>query len=769
MLGAIIGDIVGSRFEFNNYRAKDFKLFTSRCKATDDSIMTLAVSKAIMETEKIKQLSIEGYSYDSEYYGLLAKMAVKYMREIGRRYPHCGYGGKFAQWMFGDSPDPYNSFGNGAAMRISPVGFIARTESEVRELSEAITGTTHNHAEGIKGAEAVSVAVFMALRGSTKDDIRDKINSRYYPLDFTIDGIRGAYAFNETCQETVPQAIEAFLESSSFEDAIRIAVSVGGDSDTLAAITGAIAEAYYGVPEKIKDKALKYLDNNLCAIFDEWTAFIGNGSLIESFNVLTKYIGKISKTASYGNWVIDGENDGTPEHPIHLPFVNFHKLVNAFVSELYQLSGIHPEYQLTNYNSILESNGLKWDAEVMRKANADKLDAKCILALIMGAIRAEHFCDGALLKFFQDGNMLKWLKRLKDIDGNGKNKMVEGVYFEAGGFGGYDIYRIIFSENDAVVTRTLRNEKTSEERYSGPDAIQLRNRFAVLHVEYWNSEYTDSRVCDGEQWMLSVKYCGRREMAWVGNNDYPPNWDEVLNFFKIRCEDEDEDEVRIKKLVIEFDRNHHFEAKGIDKGVNWHYTESMTIDHEKEQLILKQNIGSGCVVTHQYDVQGGMDSILIAADECLQCGGWIDTPKYQDDTGVRFYKLTAEYYDNTLVTHAGIYNRKGIPDEPWTGLIDTILNFIGFYGLGELLDEQSFLNAGKTGEIKYCSVAFEKYGQTYYYQTDNEDIEVGDSVIVPCGGSNTERKGTVEEIGYYRTDNVPFPLEKTKSIISKIN
>lgn len=273
MIGAIIGDIVGSRFEFNNYRDKDFELFTDDCQVTDDSIMTLAVAKAIMEAEKKLESSFAGCDYDSDYYSLVEGMTIKYMQEIGRKYPNCGYGGMFLQWIFSDNPKPYNSFGNGAAMRISSVGFIARTASEASRLSKAITGITHNHGEGIKGAEATAVAIFMARRGCTKGEIRNKINSSYYSLNFTIDEIRDTYQFNETCQETVPQAIVAFLESTSFEDAIRTAISVGGDSDTLAAITGSIAEAYYGVPKDIKEKALTYLDKELRAIYDDWYEF----------------------------------------------------------------------------------------------------------------------------------------------------------------------------------------------------------------------------------------------------------------------------------------------------------------------------------------------------------------------------------------------------------------------------------------------------------------------------------------------------------------
>ncbi|MDI9463070.1 MAG: ADP-ribosylglycohydrolase family protein [Bacillota bacterium] len=274
MTGAIIGDIAGSRFEFNNHKSKDFELFTEECRVTDDSIMTLAVAKAIMETGK--RVKPGGDGYESGYYSLLEKMAVKYMQEIGRRYPDCGYGGMFINWVFSDDPRPYNSFGNGAAMRVSPAGFAARKENEARRLSKAVTGVTHNHEEGIKGAEAVAVAIFMARCGFAKGEIREKIERNYYPLDFTIDEIRDSYRFDETCQGTVPQAIVAFLESNSFEDAIRNAISLGGDSDTLAAVTGSIAEAYYGVPKELEEKALSYLDDELFSIYSEWTEFMND-------------------------------------------------------------------------------------------------------------------------------------------------------------------------------------------------------------------------------------------------------------------------------------------------------------------------------------------------------------------------------------------------------------------------------------------------------------------------------------------------------------
>lgn len=256
MLGAIVGDIVGSRFEWNNIKTKDFDFLTYHCFVTDDSIMSLAIAKAI--------LACNGD------YANLDKQAIRSMRDIGRPYPDSGYGGAFQQWLYSDSPEPYHSFGNGAAMRVSACGFAANSLEEAIALSQKVTEVTHNHPEGIKGAEATTVAIYLARTGSNILEIRDYISAHYYPLRFTLNGIRDTYQFNETCQDTVPQAIMAFLESTDFEDAIRNAISIGGDSDTLAAITGSIAEAYYGVPTDIRKHALTFLDERLLRILTDF-------------------------------------------------------------------------------------------------------------------------------------------------------------------------------------------------------------------------------------------------------------------------------------------------------------------------------------------------------------------------------------------------------------------------------------------------------------------------------------------------------------------
>lgn len=257
MIGAIIGDIAGSRFEFDNYRAKDFEIFTRESFITDDSIMTLAVAEALLESGRD--------------YSVLSRNTVKCMREIGCHYPDCGYGSAFFSFIYGPDPEPYNSWGNGAAMRVSAVPYVASTLEEVILLSRLVTEVSHNHPEGIKGAEAAAVCGWMALNGKTKDEIREYVEENYYALDFTIDSIRPTYIFNESSQGTVPQAIEAFLESVSFEDAVRTAVSVGGDSDTLAAITGGIAEAYYGVPLTMRATVKRhYLDKRLLSILEKF-------------------------------------------------------------------------------------------------------------------------------------------------------------------------------------------------------------------------------------------------------------------------------------------------------------------------------------------------------------------------------------------------------------------------------------------------------------------------------------------------------------------
>ena len=256
MYGAMIGDIVGSAYEFNNAKTKDFPLFPQGCDFTDDSIMTFAVAKALYRARE-EQVSFK-------------TVLVEEMQRLGREYP-CptgAYGFRFGCWLRSENPQPYNSFGNGSAMRVSPCGLLAVTLQEALELAKASAEVTHNHPEGIKGAQAVAAAIHMAQYHKTKEEIRAYIHENFYPMDRTFEEIRRDYHFDESCQKTVPEAITAFLESHSFEDAIRNAIYLGGDSDTIGAITGAIAWSYYYAQnfealsedmQAMRDRAVEYL------------------------------------------------------------------------------------------------------------------------------------------------------------------------------------------------------------------------------------------------------------------------------------------------------------------------------------------------------------------------------------------------------------------------------------------------------------------------------------------------------------------------------
>lgn len=214
--------------------------------------MTLAVAKAILQFR-------DGAAD-------LSAAVVACMQELGQRYPHCGYGGSFRRWLRAEHPEPYGSYGNSAAMWVSACGFVAGSLEETVALAHTVTVVTHNHPEGVKGAEATAAAIYLARSGKTKEEIRNLICARYYELDFTLDVIRETYQFDVSCQGNVPQAIEAFLESDNFEGAIRNAISIGGDSDTIAAICGRVAEAYYGIPDGLRENALSYLSGELRAI-----------------------------------------------------------------------------------------------------------------------------------------------------------------------------------------------------------------------------------------------------------------------------------------------------------------------------------------------------------------------------------------------------------------------------------------------------------------------------------------------------------------------
>ncbi len=265
MVGAILGDIIGSPYEFdyNNYKAKDFPLFTDRSTFTDDTVMTLAVADALLQVSPAD---------DDE---TVRAALIRSMQTVGRAYPNCGYGARFIRWMYDDDPRPYNSCGNGSGMRVSPAGWFYDDLDTVLRLAKLTADVSHDHPEGVKGAQAVAAAIFLARTGKSKAEIRAYVEGSFgYDLHRTCDEIRPAYRHMETCQKSVPEAIIAFLEGADFEDVIRTAVSIGGDSDTIAAMAGSIAEAYYGVPETLQAECRARLDDRLRGILQRAEAYL---------------------------------------------------------------------------------------------------------------------------------------------------------------------------------------------------------------------------------------------------------------------------------------------------------------------------------------------------------------------------------------------------------------------------------------------------------------------------------------------------------------
>ena len=256
IFGTIIGDVSGSRFEILNTKNRDFEFFHKNCHFTDDSVMTLAVAKAFLDL--------------NDDYSDFEKKIIETMTELGRKYPNCGYGPSFRHWIMSDEHKPYGSFGNGAAMRISAVGVVAKNISEIKKLSAIVTNVSHNHSDSIIGSEATAVAIHLALNGKSKEEIKEYIESNYFMIyDLRKDTMK-LHEFHINCVETVKQSIGAFIDSDDFEDAIRNAIALGGDSDTIAAITGGIAAAYYGIPDDIYNKVLEYLDDYLIGIHDNF-------------------------------------------------------------------------------------------------------------------------------------------------------------------------------------------------------------------------------------------------------------------------------------------------------------------------------------------------------------------------------------------------------------------------------------------------------------------------------------------------------------------
>jgi ADP-ribosylglycohydrolase len=376
MLGAILGDIVGSPYEFdqNNIKTTDFPLFGRHSHFTDDTVMTLAVAEGLMN------------GYDDQK--RTEEELVTAMQKYGKLYPHAGYGARFSGWLSDETPRPYMSYGNGSAMRVSAVAWMFDNLEQVERYARISACVTHNHPEGIKGAEATAAAVYLARTGKSKVEIKQYVEKTYqYDLNRTLDEIRPNYHHVESCQETVPEAIIAFLESSDFEDALRKAVSLGGDSDTLAAIAGSIAEAFYGIPAVLKGKAWSMLDETLKRVLWRWYVWY-----------YTPYFEKHHKRPG------EKQKKGTPQ----IPSPVFNENLIEF-EQIFNLSGIAD----VNYLHTIESYGIK--AEHDSFALAIPTASKQLLnAMLTCYIRQERFCDG-LIAAVENGNIGHILASLKEV------------------------------------------------------------------------------------------------------------------------------------------------------------------------------------------------------------------------------------------------------------------------------------------------------------------------------------------------------------------
>ena len=356
MYGAILGDIIGSPFEFDRGdKTKDFKLFSRRSHFTDDSVMTLAVCKALL---KVGQDATVKEIEDT---------VISSMQSWGRRYPRAGYGGYFRRWLTARHPEPYNSFGNGSAMRVSAVGWLYDSLEKTRSVAKATANVTHNHPEGIKGAEATASAIFMARNGSSKEEIKKYIeNEFHYDLNRTLDEIRPSFHMDETCQKTVPEAIIAFLEARDFEDAIRNAVSLGGDTDTLGAITGSIAEAYFGVPETLISECRNRINKDMRDVVDAFYSSVSHHNESPNTNqkiekAIEQYYVHNDKESMilFMNMMINAMNQGGEFIVPYItknPFLSKEKINSINIGDTFTLD---QDVNLNMY-TVKDASGIEW-------------------------------------------------------------------------------------------------------------------------------------------------------------------------------------------------------------------------------------------------------------------------------------------------------------------------------------------------------------------------------------------------------------------------
>ena len=401
MYGAILGDIIGSPFEFDRGdKTKDFKLFSRRSHFTDDSVMTLAVCEALL---KVGQDATVKEIEDA---------VITSMQSWGRRYPHEGYGGYFRCWLTARHPEPYNSFGNGSAMRVSAAGWLYDSLEKTRVVAKATANVTHNHPEGIKGAEATASAIFMARNGSSKEEIKKYIeNEFHYDLNRTLDEIRPSFHMDETCQKTVPEAIIAFLEARDFEDAIRNAVSLGGDTDTLGAITGSIAEAYFGISETLISECRNRINKDMRDIVDAFYSLVRKDDSPNTNQMIEKAINQYyvhndkEGMILFMNMMINAMNQGGEFIVPYItknPFLSKEKINSISIGDTFALDH---DVKL-KMETVKDASGVEWlgvftSTEEMHKGSCGNVQInQSILSILRLALDLEEI-NGIVINPFR--------------------------------------------------------------------------------------------------------------------------------------------------------------------------------------------------------------------------------------------------------------------------------------------------------------------------------------------------------------------------------
>lgn len=517
MLGAIIGDVVGSRFEFNNIKIKQFNLFDKKCKVTDDSVMSVAVA----------EMCLNRYVPDN------TPQIIQTFKKWGQRYPYAGYGNRFFHWVLSDEPAPYNSCGNGSAMRISAVGFYANSAEEVETYSKAVTEVTHNHPEGIKGAYVTAMCIYMARKGASKKEIKAFVE-KHYAIDFDYEHLRRTYRHDEEiCQNTVPQAIFCFLISNGFEDCLRTTISIGGDCDTTAAISCAIAEAYYGIPDKIAEGVMKFIPEDMKEIICRFDREI-QASGVTRYGKILKFIKPLEeypeKLARWHGAEIRKDEDGNNLISFGYPI---------YESDVVDFLDAICSFMVYDYVEVIESYGIKYENIDIDKLDLKQYDNKLILAMITAIIRSDRIHEGLIISMIENGSFLKLLLRLKDFDEILlKEDIITKINYSYSCFGD-------FTKNEGFVIDISSKDKVRIE-YSSfnvgagihpavvldeSDSKTLITKLQNLNILSWQDYYEpENMVCNGESWDIEIATLNLGHVRKGGNNAFPENWHSFRNF-----------------------------------------------------------------------------------------------------------------------------------------------------------------------------------------------------------------------------------------------